>query len=85
MAGKKKDTETEGSAHGGRGTPYPPEAERNPLDSSAGRTWLDGELAKAEREEKQGPEGMGWAHNESRRPAIVERAEFLRALVSLLK
>lgn len=75
MAGKKKDTETEGSG----------DAEKNPLDSSAGRTWLEGELGKAEHEEKHGPNGMGWAHNESRRAAIVERAEFLRALVALLK
>lgn len=75
MAGKKKDTETEGSG----------DAEKNPLDSDSGRGWLAECLAKAEHEEKHGPNGMGWAHNESRRAAIVERAEFLRALVALLK
>jgi len=57
----------------------------DPLASAQGRAWLAGELAKAEREEAHGPGGQGWPYNEARRPAIVERAEFLRALVGGLK
>lgn len=54
------------------------------LSSVDGRAWLAGELEKAEREEKLGPGGAGWTYNESHRAAIVERAEFLRALVALV-
>lgn len=56
----------------------------SPLASPAGRAWLAGELAAAEREERDGPSGRGWANNEMKRAAIVERAEFLRGLVALL-
>jgi hypothetical protein len=55
------------------------------LASQAGREWLAGELARAEMEEAHGPGGTGWAYNEMQRAAIAERAEFLRALVGLLK
>lgn len=64
--------------------PAPPAEKPDPLASQAGRDWLAGELAAAEREEQLGPGGQGWAYNETRRPGIVERAEFLRALVALL-
>lgn len=60
-------------------------AERNPLASEAGREWLAEELAQAERTEQHGPGGMGWDYNEVLRPAITERAEFLRALAALLE
>lgn len=56
----------------------------DPLASASGRAWLEAELAAAEREERLGPGGTGWANNESKRAAIVERAEFLRGLCGLL-
>jgi hypothetical protein len=56
----------------------------SPLASPAGRAWLAGELAAAEREERLGPGGRGWANNEPKRAGIVERAEFLRALNALV-
>ncbi len=58
-------------------------AQADPLASPAGRAWLAGQLGAAEREEKHGP-GDGWAFNEGKRPAIAERAAFLRALTALL-
>jgi len=62
-----------------------PKPESEPLANSAGREWLAVELARAEREEQHGPGGQGWTYNEACRPAIVERAEFLRGLSALLK
>lgn len=56
----------------------------SPLASPAGRAWLAGELAAAEREERLGPGGRGWENNEAKRAGIVERAEFLRALNALV-
>jgi hypothetical protein len=56
----------------------------SPLASPAGRAWLAGELAVAEREIQHGPRGTGWTNNESKRPEVMERAEFLRALVASL-
>lgn len=56
----------------------------DPLASEAGRAWLAQQLAAAEREEQLGPGGAGWTHNETKRPAIAERAAFLRALSALL-
>jgi len=58
---------------------------KNPLASLEGREWLARELAVAEDAEAYGPGGSGWMHNESLRAGIVERAEFLRALVGLLE
>lgn len=52
----------------------------DPLASPAGKIWLAGELAKAERALVAGPEGQGWRSNETLRPPAVERAAFLRAL-----
>lgn len=63
----------------------PPSAPRDPLSSETGRAWLVAELEEAEHERALGPGGSGWAHNEGLRPAIDERAAFLRALVDLLK
>ncbi len=63
----------------------PEEAPRDPLASEKGRAWLVAELEHAEHEQALGPGGSGWAHNEGLRPAIDERAAFLRALVALLK
>ena len=59
-------------------------AEADPLASPAGRIWLAGELAKAERAVREGPGGTGWKYNESLRAAVTERAAFLRALSALL-
>ena len=56
----------------------------DPLASEAGCAWLAEELKLAEFEEANGPSGAGWPHNEGLRPAITERAEFLRALIQKL-
>jgi hypothetical protein len=61
-----------------------PSDNSSPLASPAGRSWLAGELAAAEREERLGPGGRGWENNEAKRAGIVERAEFLRALNGLV-
>lgn len=65
--------------------PKPKPEAADPLANPACRKWLAGELARAEHEEQRGPGGQGWAYNELRREAIVERAEFLRGLSALLK
>lgn len=62
----------------------PPQTPPDPLVSPAGHIWLAGELAVAEDELKHGPGGQGWLHNESKRPALTERAAFLASLIKLL-
>lgn len=62
----------------------PPAAAANPLASPAGTAWLAEQFQQAAVEVKRGPNGEGWRHNESKRPATEERAEFLRALLKLL-
>lgn len=64
--------------------PTDPEVESDPLTSPADRDWLAHQLVAAAYEEQQGPRGQGWLHNETLRPAITERAAFLRALIALL-
>ncbi len=55
-----------------------------PLASAAGRAWLEANLRAAEREEQLGPNGQGWTYNEGKRAEVIERAEFLRALIAAL-
>lgn len=54
------------------------------LGSPAGQALIRDHLAAAEHELAHGPGGGGWQYNESKRPEIEERAEFLRALVAQL-
>jgi len=57
---------------------------RNPLASAAGREFIAAQLVAAEREERHGPGGAGWLHNETKRPVIEERVAFFRALLAAL-
>ena len=61
-----------------------PKGSADKLASAAGREWLAGELAKAEREVVAGPLGLGWDNNETKRPQIEERRDFLVALLASL-
>ena len=61
-----------------------PKSKDEPLASEAGRTWLQAEIANTERDLADGPNGEGWRSNETLRPALEERAAFLRALTALL-
>ncbi len=54
------------------------------LRSPAGQAWIAEQLAAAEREVAFGPGGRGWVYNETLRPQVEERAEFLRALSFVL-
>lgn len=55
------------------------------LASVAGLAPLKARLAKLESEQRLGPGGQGWLHNESKRPEIDEQATFFRALVALVE